>query len=253
MDQIRPSRRRSGERHERRGPRPRGRPAFPGRAVGAPGTTFGEVVFNTGMSGYQETLTDPSYRGQIVVMTAAHIGNYGLNDEDVESSTDPGRGLRRARFPGPLLERPAARSRSRSSSRRAASWESTSSTRAPSCGTSGAAASCAGRSPPRRRPEERRRRVLESPPMVGGALALTVGPTAPARRPRRRGTRKGRVAAIDYGIKRNILRMLAGGLEPRRASRRRRPPRRSSRAGSTASSSRTGRATRRRCRVRSRT
>ncbi|HEX2799154.1 MAG TPA: carbamoyl-phosphate synthase domain-containing protein, partial [Thermoanaerobaculia bacterium] len=59
---------------------------FSGRAVGTPGTTFGEVVFNTGMSGYQETLTDPSYRGQVVVMTAAHIGNYGLNDEDVESS-----------------------------------------------------------------------------------------------------------------------------------------------------------------------
>ena len=59
---------------------------FEGRAVGASGTTFGEVVFNTGMSGYQETLTDPSYHGQIVVMTAAHVGNYGLNDEDVESS-----------------------------------------------------------------------------------------------------------------------------------------------------------------------
>ena len=58
---------------------------FVGRNVGADGTTFGEVVFNTGMAGYQEMLTDPSYRGQIVVMTASHIGNYGLNDEDVES------------------------------------------------------------------------------------------------------------------------------------------------------------------------
>ena len=55
---------------------------FSGRAVGASGTAFGEVVFNTGMSGYQETLTDPSYRGQIVVMTASHIGNYGITDED---------------------------------------------------------------------------------------------------------------------------------------------------------------------------
>jgi carbamoyl-phosphate synthase small subunit len=58
---------------------------FEGRSVGAQATGFGEVVFNTAMSGYQETLTDPSYRGQIVVMTAAHVGNYGLNDADVES------------------------------------------------------------------------------------------------------------------------------------------------------------------------
>ncbi|WP_455904934.1 glutamine-hydrolyzing carbamoyl-phosphate synthase small subunit [Microbacterium sp.] len=56
-----------------------------GRAYGARGTTFGEVVFATGMSGYQETLTDPSYAGQIVLQTAPHIGNTGMNDEDRES------------------------------------------------------------------------------------------------------------------------------------------------------------------------
>ncbi|MDY0982828.1 glutamine-hydrolyzing carbamoyl-phosphate synthase small subunit [Microbacterium sp. CFBP9023] len=56
-----------------------------GRAYGALGTTFGEVVFSTGMSGYQETLTDPSYAGQIVLQTAPHIGNTGMNDEDPES------------------------------------------------------------------------------------------------------------------------------------------------------------------------
>jgi carbamoyl-phosphate synthase small subunit len=58
---------------------------YTGHAYGARGETFGEVVFATGMTGYQETLTDPSYAGQIVVMTAPHIGNTGVNDEDPES------------------------------------------------------------------------------------------------------------------------------------------------------------------------
>ncbi|QEW03114.1 glutamine-hydrolyzing carbamoyl-phosphate synthase small subunit [Microbacterium lushaniae] len=58
---------------------------YPGRAYGARGTTLGEVVFATGMTGYQETLTDPSYAGQIVLQTAPHIGNTGMNTEDTES------------------------------------------------------------------------------------------------------------------------------------------------------------------------
>ena len=58
---------------------------FLGKAFGAIGKTFGEVCFNTGMTGYQEILTDPSYARQIVTMTAPHIGNYGINDEDIES------------------------------------------------------------------------------------------------------------------------------------------------------------------------
>jgi len=58
---------------------------FVGRCYGAEGRTVGEAVFATGMSGYQETLTDPSYAGQIVVMTAPHIGNTGMNDDDSES------------------------------------------------------------------------------------------------------------------------------------------------------------------------
>jgi carbamoyl-phosphate synthase small subunit len=58
---------------------------FHGRALGAVGEAAGEVIFNTAMSGYQEILTDPSYRGQIVAMTYPLIGNYGLNEEDVES------------------------------------------------------------------------------------------------------------------------------------------------------------------------
>src|SRR3954470_797682 len=59
---------------------------FRGRAIGAAGVTVGEVVFNTAMTGYQEILTDPSYAGQIVTLTYPHIGNVGVNAEDVEST-----------------------------------------------------------------------------------------------------------------------------------------------------------------------
>ena len=59
---------------------------FYGKSIGIEGTTFGEVAFNTGTTGYQEIFTDPSYFGQIMVTTNAHIGNYGVNDEDVESN-----------------------------------------------------------------------------------------------------------------------------------------------------------------------
>jgi carbamoyl-phosphate synthase small subunit len=59
---------------------------FTGEAYGAVGRTFGEAVFSTGMTGYQETLTDPSYHRQVVVMTAPHIGNTGVNDDDPEST-----------------------------------------------------------------------------------------------------------------------------------------------------------------------
>lgn len=60
--------------------------SFRGTSYGVCGETFGEAVFATGMTGYQETLTDPSYHKQVVVMTAPHIGNTGVNDEDPESS-----------------------------------------------------------------------------------------------------------------------------------------------------------------------
>src|SRR5258707_15330746 len=59
---------------------------FTGISFGAPGEIDGEVCFNTSMTGYQEILTDPSYRGQIVTMTYPEIGNYGVNVEDVESA-----------------------------------------------------------------------------------------------------------------------------------------------------------------------
>lgn len=61
--------------------------SFEGVAIGMIGTTTGEIAFNTGMTGYQEVFTDPSYYGQILVMTSAHIGNYGVHEEEIESDT----------------------------------------------------------------------------------------------------------------------------------------------------------------------
>ena len=58
---------------------------FYGKSVGFEGLSFGELCFNTGMTGYQEIFTDPSYNGQIMVMTNAHIGNYGVKSDEVES------------------------------------------------------------------------------------------------------------------------------------------------------------------------
>ena len=60
---------------------------FHGKSIGISGTTFGEVCFNTGMTGYQEIFTDPSYFGQIMITTNPHIGNYGVNENDVESDS----------------------------------------------------------------------------------------------------------------------------------------------------------------------
>lgn len=64
-----------------------------GRGIGKTGITFGEICFNTGMTGYQEVLTDPSYAGQIITFTFPHIGNVGTNDEDIEAKTPHARGL----------------------------------------------------------------------------------------------------------------------------------------------------------------
>ena len=66
---------------------------FRGMSVGAPGIATGEAVFNTSMSGYQEVVSDPSYAGQIVVMTSPHIGNYGATDEDAQAASPAASGL----------------------------------------------------------------------------------------------------------------------------------------------------------------
>ena len=66
---------------------------YQGQSIGATGATVGEVVFNTSMTGYQEILTDPSYCQQIVTLTYPHIGNYGVNPQDVESDRVHAAGL----------------------------------------------------------------------------------------------------------------------------------------------------------------
>jgi carbamoyl-phosphate synthase small subunit len=66
---------------------------FYGQSFGKTGTATGEICFNTGMTGYQEVFTDPSYTGQILIMNNVHIGNYGVKDADVESSSVKIRGL----------------------------------------------------------------------------------------------------------------------------------------------------------------
>src|ERR1700730_17037592 len=64
-----------------------------GSSYGMRGTTSGEICFNTGMTGYQEVFTDPSYYGQVLIMNSVHIGNYGVRDSDVESASVKIRGL----------------------------------------------------------------------------------------------------------------------------------------------------------------
>ena len=66
---------------------------YHGKSFGLIGTTTGEVCFNTGMTGYQEVFTDPSYYGQVLIMNSVHVGNYGVSDNDVESDTVKIRGL----------------------------------------------------------------------------------------------------------------------------------------------------------------
>ena len=85
---------------------------FRGRAIGAAGVAVGEVVFNTSMTGYQEILTDPSYAGQIVTLTYPHVGNVGVNAEDVESHAHPCRGARDPRPAAPRVELAARRTTS---------------------------------------------------------------------------------------------------------------------------------------------
>ena len=80
---------------------------FYGKALGVEGSAFGELCFNTGMTGYQEIFTDPSYFGQLMVTTNAHIGNYGVSDEDIESKSPKIAGLICKNF-NQQFSRPAA-------------------------------------------------------------------------------------------------------------------------------------------------
>ncbi len=183
---------------------------FRGTAFGAHGETFGEMVFSTGMTGYQETLTDPSFHGQIVAMTAPHIGNTGVNDEDPES--------RRIWVAGYVVREPA---------RIASSWRATATlaaslrdqqitgiaitgTRALTMHLRDRGAMRAGISTLTTDPADLLPRVLASPKMTGADLAREVSTpqrytvTPPGGTPQRF-----TVAAVDLGIKAATPRNLA--------------------------------------------
>jgi len=184
--------------------------AFHGTGYGAEGEAFGEMVFNTGMTGYQETLTDPSYCGQIVAMTAPHIGNTGVNDEDPES--------RRIWVSGYVIREPA---RVFSSWRAARSLEAElraqgitgiaiTGTRALTWHLRERGAMRAGISTVEDSPARLLERVLASPRMTGADLARQVSVTEPYVVSPPAGTpARLRVAAVDLGIKAATPRSMA--------------------------------------------
>jgi carbamoyl-phosphate synthase small subunit len=206
----------------------RGRPALlaledgtvlRGTGFGAEGETFGEAVFNTGMAGYQEVLTDPSYAAQIVTMTSPHQGNYGMNSADPESAA--------VRVAGFAV---------REASRRASSWraERTLGEDLEAAGVVGIEGIDTRRLTIRLRdqgsmraaistvdldPEGLVERVRGTPGMVGADLAAGVTASAPYEAaevvgPAAATDRVFRVAAYDFGLKTNILRRLAAtGIE----------------------------------------
>ncbi len=184
---------------------------FRGESYGAPGETFGEAVFATGMSGYEETLTDPSYHRQVVVMTAPHIGNTGITDEDAESS--------RIWVAGYVVRDPA---------RRPSSWRSRRSlhdalrdqgvvgisgvdTRALTRHLRERGAMRVGISSTETNPEALLARVRQSTPMTGANLSAEVTTTEPyvVKAGGNDDSPRFRVAALDLGIKANTPRMLA--------------------------------------------
>ncbi|MDQ2750711.1 MAG: glutamine-hydrolyzing carbamoyl-phosphate synthase small subunit [Actinomycetota bacterium] len=173
---------------------------FTGDAYGAPGETFGEAVFATGMTGYQETLTDPSYHRQVVVQTAPHIGNTGMNDEDAES--------RRIWVAGYAVRDPA---------RRPSNWRSRRSlddellehgivgisgidTRALTRHLRDRGVMRCGVSSIETDPKVLLRKVIDSPQMAGADLSAQVS-TAEPYRVDAIGEHRYTVAALDYGIK----------------------------------------------------
>jgi carbamoyl-phosphate synthase small subunit len=180
---------------------------FTGEAIGRPGTSFGEIVFNTAMSGYQEVLTDPSYAGQIVVMTAAHVGNYGVRADESESSRVHVAGFLARDFPERWSGAGGEESLAEYLGREGVIGLHGLDTRSLVRRIRSEGAMRAGLSTEISDPDELIARVRESPSMIGSDLALAVS-TARASEFRPVGPERFRVAAIDYGMKRNIVRLL---------------------------------------------
>jgi carbamoyl-phosphate synthase small subunit len=181
---------------------------FHGEAYGSVGETFGEAVFTTGMTGYQETLTDPSYHRQVVVQTAPHIGNTGVNGEDDESTRiwvsgyvvrDPARRPSNWRATGALSDRLAAEG---------IVGISGIDTRALTRHLRERGAMRVGVSSVEGDPVALRERVLASPAMVGADLSAEVS-TVARYTVEAIGEHRFTVAALDLGIKRNVARRMA--------------------------------------------
>lgn len=181
---------------------------FRGEAFGAVGETFGEAVFSTAMTGYQETLTDPSYHRQVVVQTAPHIGNTGVNGEDDESH--------RIWVAGYVVRDP---------SREASNWRATGEledrlkaegvvgiagidTRALTRHLRDRGAMRVGVSSVDINAESLLEKVRQSPQMLGADLSAQVS-TPQAYTVDAEGEKRFTVAALDLGIKRNVARRLA--------------------------------------------
>jgi len=175
-------------------------------AIGRPGTSFGELVFNTAMSGYQEVLTDPSYAGQIVVMTAAHIGNYGVRGAEAESERVHVAGFIARDFPRRWSGAGGEESLAVYLERAGVLGLHGLDTRSIVRRIRDQGAMRAGISTETKDPEELRQRVLASPPMLGSDLALAVSPSATSVFDAENA--RFHVAALDYGMKRNIVRLL---------------------------------------------
>ncbi len=184
---------------------------YPADAIGRPGTSFGELVFNTAMSGYQEVLTDPSYSGQIVIMTAAHVGNYGIREDEAESDRVHVAGFIARDFPARWSGTGGERSLADYLDANSVTGLHGLDTRALVRRIRSEGAMRAGVSTEILDPAELHRRVLASPGMIGSDLALAVSPKKASVAPGGRGRKKFRVAAVDYGMKRNIVRLLQAG------------------------------------------
>ncbi|GAA5201961.1 glutamine-hydrolyzing carbamoyl-phosphate synthase small subunit [Rugosimonospora acidiphila] len=181
---------------------------FHGEAYGSVGETVGEAVFATAMTGYQETLTDPSYHRQVVVQTTPHIGNTGVNDEDDESGRiwvagyvvrDPARLASNWRRRGELEDRLAAEG---------VVGISGVDTRALARHLRERGAMRVGLSSVDDDPKALRERVLAAPQMLGADLSAQVSTASPYVVPAQ-GEHRFTVAAVDFGIKRNVARRLA--------------------------------------------
>ncbi|HJR86501.1 MAG TPA: glutamine-hydrolyzing carbamoyl-phosphate synthase small subunit [Acidimicrobiia bacterium] len=181
---------------------------FRGVSVGAEGVSTGEVVFNTAMTGYQEVLTDPSYAGQVVVMTSVHIGNYGISADDDQSSSPAASGM----IVRSLTSRPSSWRAERSLAEvfveRGLVALSEIDTRRLTrhIRQHGAMPAALGSGMTE---AELTERAAAAPRMEGRALAYAVSTPHPYH-VAAEGDRRGKVVAIDLGIKRDILRQLAG-------------------------------------------